>query len=143
MASALAALVIRMSSCFDRSISANCSSLLKVDLTFLGVTLCYARYLSRLVPRMCVLHDGYLAVHFLFLFCLKNLLPSLILLFVVSLKYALSLIHLKKSFKSASSSFLLYMFGAGIKFKFLMKSLYLVLVDECLVKLIIFPFGSD
>ena len=49
----------------------------------------------------------------------------------------------KKSFKSASSSFLLYTFGACIKFKFLFKSLYSALVNECLVKLIIFPFGSD
>ena len=51
--------------------------------------------------------------------------------------------HLKKSFKSASSLFLLHTFGIGIKFKFLFKSLYSALVNECLVKLIIFPFGSD
>ena len=51
---------------------------------------------------------------------------------------------LKKSFiKSVPDSFLLYTFRVGVKFKLLFKSLYLVLVNECLVKLIVFPFGSD
>ena len=71
------------------------------------------------------------------------LLSSSFLLFCMFLKYALSLIHLKKSFESPSSSFLLYTFGVAIKFKFLFKSFYSVLVTQCLVKLIIFPFGSD
>ena len=81
-------------------------------------------------------------VRFLFLLCLNRLFSSSFLLFGVSVKYTFSLIRLKKSFKSASRSFLLYTFGAGIKFIFLFKSLYSALVNECLVKLI-FPFGLD
>ena len=55
------------------------------------------------------------------LFCLKSLFSSSFLLFGVSLKYAFSLIRLKKSFNSASSSFLLYTFSVAIKFKSLFK----------------------
>ena len=133
-----------MSSCFNRSFSATFSSLLKFGLIFLGVTvlLCSISFLTASTYVFIVwwLFGG---VHFLFLFCLNSLLSSSFLLFGVSLKYALSLIRLKKPFKSALSSFLLYTFRVGIKFKSLFKSLYSVLVNECLVKLIIFPFGSD
>ena len=45
----------------------------------------------------------------------------IIFIFGMSLKYMLSLIRLKKSFKSRSISFLLYTFRFGIKFKFLFK----------------------
>ena len=133
-----------MSSRFDRSFSANFSSLFKFGLIFIGVTvlLCSIFFLtaSTYVFILWWLFGG---IHFLFLFCLNSLLSSSFLLFGLSLKYALSLIRLKKSCKSASSLFSLYTFGVGIKFKFLFKSLYSGLVNECLVKLIIFPFGSD
>ena len=114
-----------------------------MDLIFLGgtVSLCLISFLTACTYVFIVwwLLGG---VHFLFLFCLKSLFSSSFSLFDLSLKYAFSLIRLKKSFKSASSSFLLYTFGVGIKFKFLFKSLYSALVNECLVKLI-FPFGLD
>ena len=133
-----------MSSRFDRSFSATFSSLLKLDLIFFGGTVLLCS-ISFLTASTYVFIVWWLLgrVHFLFLFCLNILLSSSFLWFRVSLKYALSLIRLKKSFKSATSSFLLYTFGAGIKFKFLLKSLYSSLVNECLVKLTIFPFGSD
>ena len=132
-----------MSSRFDRSFSATFLSLLKFGFIFLGVTVLLCS-ISLLTASAYVFIVWWLfgGVHFLFLFCLNSLLSSSFLLFGVSLKYALSLIRLKKSFKSASRSFLLYTFGVGIKFKFLFKSLYSVLVNECLVKLVIFPFGS-
>ena len=133
-----------MSSRFDRSFSATFSSLLKLDLIFFGgtVLLCSISFLtaSTFVFIVWCLFGG---VYFLFLFCLNIHFSSSFLLFGVSLKYAFSLIRLKKPFKSASSSFLLYLFGVGIKFKFLFKSLHSALVNECLVKLIIFPVGSD
>ena len=133
-----------MLSRFDRSFSATFSSLRKLDLIFFGgtVLLCSISFLTASTYVFIVwwLLGG---VHFLFLFCLNSLFSSSFLSFGVSLKYALSLIRLKKSFKYATRSFLLYNFGAGIKFKFLLKSLYSTLVNECLVKLIIFPFGSD
>ena len=133
-----------MSSRFDISFSATFSSLPKLGLIFLGVTvlLCSISFLTASTYVFIVwwLFGG---VHFLFLFCLNSLLSSSFLLFGVSLKYVLSLISLKKSFKSVSSSFLLYTFGVGIKIKFLLKSLYSALVNECLVKLIIFLFRSD
>ena len=120
------------------------SPLLKLDLIFLGVTvlLCSISFLTASTYVFIVwwLSGG---VHFLFFFCLNSLLSSLFLSFRVSLKYALSLLCLKTSFKSASGKFLLYTSGVGIKFKFLFKSLYLALLNECLVKLIIFPFRSD
>ena len=132
-----------MSSHFDRSFSATFSSLLKLDLIFLvgTVLLCSISFLT---ASMYVFIVWWLlgGVHFLFLFCLNSLFSSSFLLFSVSLKYAFSLICLNKSFKSASSSFLLYTFSIGIKFKFLFKSLHSALVNECLVKLIIFLFGS-
>ena len=95
----LSALVTMMSSRFDRSFSATFSSLLKLGLIFLGVTvlLCSISFLtaSRYVFIVWCLFGG---VHFLLLFCLNSLLSSSFLLFGVSLKYALSLILLKKSF---------------------------------------------
>ena len=133
-----------MSSRFDKSFSATFSSLLKFDLTFFGgtVLLCSISFLTACTYVFTAwwLLGG---VHYLFFFCLNILFSSSFLLFGVSLKYVFSLIRLKNSFKSASSSFLLYTFGAGIKFKFLFKSLYSALVSKCLVELIIFPFGSD
>ena len=66
--------------------------------------------------------------------------PALVISFII---WRVFNIRLQKSFKSASSSFLFYTFGAGTKFKFLFKSLNSVLINECLVKLIKFPFGSD
>ena len=129
-----------------------------IDLPVLLFHLCLNWILSILVEMFCFARCLFLTastyvfivwwllggVHFLFLFCLNILLSSSFVLFGVSLKYAFSLICLKKSFKSASSSCLLYTFGVGIKFKFLFKSLYSTLVNEYLVnKLIIFPFGLD
>ena len=53
---------------------------------------------------VCWLFPG---VHFLFLFCLNSLLSSPFLSFVVSLKYAVSLIHLKSHINLLIVRFLL------------------------------------
>ena len=140
----LSALLIMMSSRLNRSFSATFSSLLKLGLIFFsGTVLLWS--ISFLTASTYVFIVWWLlgGVQFLFLFCLNSLFSSSFLLFGMSLKYAFSLIRLEKSFKSASSSFLLCTFGVGIKFKFLFKSLYSTLVNKCLVKLIIFPFGLD
>ena len=88
-----------MSSCFDRSFSATFSSLLKLDLIFFGgtVLLCSISFLTASTYVFIVwwLLGG---VHFLFLFCLNSLFSSSFLLFGVSLKYAFSLIRLKKTY---------------------------------------------
>ena len=133
-----------MSSRFDRYFSATFSSLLKLNLNFFGgtVLLCSRSFLTAFA-YVFILWWLLGGVHFLLLFCLNSLFSSSFLLFGVSLKHGFSLTRLKTSFKSASSLFLLYTFGVGLKFKFLFKSLYLALVNECLVKLYLFPFGLD
>ena len=132
-----------MSSRFDRSFTATISYLLKLVLIFLGVTvlLCSISFVTACKYTLflwCLFGN----VHFLFLLCLNSLISSSLLLFVLSLKYVLCLIRLKNVFKPVCSSFLLYTFGAGIKFKFLFKSLYSVLVKKCLVKSIIFGLNQ-
>ena len=88
-----------MSSRFDRSFSATFSSLLKLDLIFFGgtVLLCSISFLTASTYVFIVwwLLGG---VHFLFLFCLNSLFSPSFLLFGVSLKYAFSLIRLKKTY---------------------------------------------
>ena len=130
-----------MSSRFDRSFSATFSSLLKLGLIFLGVTvlLCSISFLTA-STYVCLLYGGCLEESISVFVLFEQPALVIFLLFGVSLKYALTLVHLKKSFKSVSDSFLLYTFGVDIKFKFLFKCLYSALGNGCLVKLIIFPF---
>ena len=132
----LPAFMTMISSRFDRSVSGTFSSVLKLGLIFLGLTvlLCPISASTSLFLVWRLLGE----VHFL-LFCLKSLLLWSFLSSGVFLKYALSLICLKKSFKSVSSSFLLYIFGVGVKFicYFLLLSLLLSLLSLLLIFFII------
>ena len=85
---------------FDRSFSATFSSLLKLGLIFLGVSvlLCSISFLTASAYVYCIWLFG--GVHFLF--NLNSLLSSSLLLFGV-FEICFSLIRLKKSFKYAST----------------------------------------
>ena len=58
-------------------------------------------------------------------------------------KWAQSLISRMKFCKSEDSWFLLYLFGVGIKLRFLFRSLYVSKENECFDKFTTFPDGSD
>ena len=91
---------------FDRSFSATFSSLLKLGLIFLGVSvlLCSISFLTASAYVYCIWLFG--GVHFLF--NLNSLLSSSLLLFGV-FEICFSLIRLKKSFKYASAiSFIIF-----------------------------------